>query len=95
MIISCVVDVCTDKNLDTRHIIARRYVSSDSLDNIINYCRQPHRNIEPPRKMGPITNMLFTTDKTRRIYHDSATADRTEDVNPNNGFVTIRDIIFD
>jgi hypothetical protein len=45
--------------------------------------------------MGPITHILSTTDKTRRIYHDSATADRTEDVNPNNEFVTIRDILFD
>src|SRR6266852_4778989 len=67
---------CTDKNLDTHHIIVRRYGSSDSLDNIISYCPQRQRIIEPPRKMGPITNILFTTDRTRRIYHDSATADR-------------------
>ena len=45
--------------------------------------------------MGPITNILVITDKTKRIYHDSATTDRTEDVNPNNEFVTIRDILFD
>ena len=31
---------CTYNNLDTQHIIPRRYGGSDSLDNIMSYCRQ-------------------------------------------------------
>lgn len=46
-------------------------------------------------KLRPITYIELRGDKTIGINHDSASTDKTEYVNPNNEFVTIRDILFD
>jgi HNH endonuclease len=50
---------CTNKKLSTHHKIALRYGGMDSLDNIITYCNKCHKIIEPSRKMGPITSLLY------------------------------------
>lgn len=53
---------CFDKqkaDLETHHILARRYGGGDSYENLITYCVKCHRIVEPPANMCKSTKTEY------------------------------------